>query len=851
MIKVIEDLKSLFGHRKGLPFNVLFEHFRDVLKNNTRALEIITDMGEKLSGDYLFDINYIKGAYSELTAVVKDSLQGFDMLTQSSYSQLHETLNRIDRQIRGALNDRIQSTGEAVIFYENILWDKYHVVGGKNANLAELKNYLKLNVPEAFSITTYAFDKFLKHNNLQEIIKAIDVNTAESKLKELQDSIINSEIPPDLDIAIGKALEEIRKRCGGDCFLAVRSSAEEEDREFSFAGQFETVLNVPLESGAVEEAYKKVIASLFSEKAAIYMKQLGYGISNFKMAAGCMVMVDAVSSGVIYSVNPHRDDDAMIINATWGLGRSIVEGEVAADFYAVRKVLTPEIIDEKTGRKESMIINHKEGGTKKVKTPDAIRDKPCLSKEQVLELARLSMHIEKHFRGPQDIEWAIDKGGRIFILQARPLRTDERNYSAETYFSKKGLLSEERLTRRILMNGKGIAIQKGVAAGRVFILKQADELDRVPKAAVLVSKHDSSNFIKVMPYISAIVTDTGTPTSHMASLCREFRIPAIVNTGDATGILKHGQEITLYLDDDEKNVIYEGIIGELLEYADLTSRRMEEIYEFRKKRYILRYISPLNLVDPMMESFTIEGCKTMHDILRFIHEKAVTELVEGARYGLKGSPPVKLDLPIPTGIVVIDIGGGLNIIQGKRSAAYGEITSIPLKAIIKGMLHPGVWHSDAIPLKAGDFFTSMMRMDDIVSGSANFSSQHIAIASREYLNMGLRFGYHFNLIDSYCSENPRNNHIYFRFAGGATDITKRSRRIQLIADILKEYGFSIKIKGDLIIARLANIGRDEMENILDRLGRLIAYTRQMDAMLHDDSAVKRYRENFLEENYRL
>ncbi|MBI5050389.1 MAG: hypothetical protein HZC11_05865, partial [Nitrospirae bacterium] len=764
-----------------------------------------------LSGDYLFDINYIKGAYSELTSAIKDSLQGFDMLTQSSYSQLHETFNRIDRQIREALNDRIQSTGEAVIFYENILWDKYHVVGGKNANLAELKNYLKLNVPEAFSITTYAFDKFLKHNNLQEIIKAIDVNTAESKLKELQDSIINSEIPPDLDIAIGKALEEIRKRCGGDCFLAVRSSAEEEDREFSFAGQFETVLNVSLESGAVKEAYRNVIASLFSEKAVIYMKQLCYGISNFKMAVGCMVMVDAVSSGVIYSANPHRDDNAMIINATWGLGRSIVEGEVAADFYAVRKALTPEIIDEKTGRKESMIINHKEGGTKKVKTPDAIRDKPCLSEEQVLELARLSMLIEKHFRGPQDIEWAIDKGGRIFILQARPLRIDERNYSAETYFSKKDLLSEERLTGRILMSDKGIAIQKGVAAGRVFILKQADELDRVPKAAVLVSKHDSSNFIKVMPYISAIVTDTGTPTSHMASLCREFRIPAIVNTGDATGILKHGQEITLYLDDDEKNVIYEGIIGELLEYADLTSMRMEEIYEFRKKRYILRYISPLNLVDPMMESFT----------------------------------------PIPTGIVVIDIGGGLNIIPGKRSAAYEEITSIPLRAIIKGMLHPGVWHSDAIPLKAGDFFTSMMRMDDIVSGSANFSSQHIAIASREYLNMGLRFGYHFNLIDSYCSENQRNNHIYFRFAGGATDITKRSRRIQLIADILKEYGFSIKTKGDLIIARLANIGRDEMENILDRLGRLIAYTRQMDAMLHDDSAVKRYTKNFLEENYRL
>jgi pyruvate,water dikinase len=119
------------------------------------------------------------------------------------------------------------------------------------------------------------------------------------------------------------------------------------------------------------------------------------------------------------------------------------------------------------------------------------------------------------------------------------------------------------------------------------------------------------------------------------------------------------------------------------------------------------------------------------------------------------------------------------------------------------------------------------------------------------MNLSLRFGYHFNMLDCFCSETARYNHIYFRFVGGATDISKRSRRIQLIADILEDYGFNIKTKGDLIIARLANMGRDEMEPILDQAGRLIAFTRQLDAVLHDDEAVERYRKHFMEGNYEV
>jgi len=278
---------------------------------------------------------------------------------------------------------------------------------------------------------------------------------------------------------------------------------------------------------------------------------------------------------------------------------------------------------------------------------------------------------------------------------------------------------------------------------------------------------------------------------------------------------------------------------------------MEELVEYRKKRYLLRYIVPLNLVDPLRDDFTPKACRTLHDVLRFIHEKSVAELIDQAGAGWQSNRAVKLDLSIPAGIVLIDIGEGLQKAGTRDHVSADHVTSVPLRAVIRGMVHPGIWRSEAVPLRANDFITSMLRASDIVTDGAPRASASVAVISREYMNLSLKFGYHFIILDAFCSEVARNNHLYFRFAGGATDITKRSRRLQLIAAVLQEQGFHIKLKGDMIVARLANIGRDEMEARLDVLGRLISFTRQLDAMLHDDGAVERYKTNFLSGMYEV
>lgn len=498
-----------------------------------------------------------------------------------------------------------------------------------------------------------------------------------------------------------------------------------------------------------------------------------------------------------------------------------------------------------------MIISIANGGTEEVKTPDDLKNEPCLTSEQIATLGKQAMSIERYFGTPRDIEWSIDKNGTVYILQARPLNvnaTDNIIDQAET-------TNTAPVGHPIIVRDRGNVVQRGAGAGKVFIVRTPEDIAKFPRGAVLVATHDSSLFVRTMPYVSAIITETGSQTSHMAALCREFKIPTIVNLDKATEILKQDQDITVVANDGSASTIYSGIVRDALAKAGHDKQQMERINEFRRKRYILRYISPLHLIDPLMDEFTPERCRTLHDILRFMHEKSVAELVESARRGnsrmRKHGTITQLELPVPAGILVMDMGGGLERgIQGE-TATIKQITSIPFKAIVEGMIYPGAWHSEAVALKAQDFLSSMMRMPDITSVADSTVGYNVAVISREYVNMSIRFGYHFNMVDCYCSENSRNNHIYFRFAGGATDLTKRSRRLELLARILKEYGFNIKIKGDLLIARLAGLSQVEMEKVLNQTGRLIAYARQLDAALHDDATVDRYTKNFLEGRYEL
>ncbi|MEJ2726200.1 MAG: PEP-utilizing enzyme, partial [Deltaproteobacteria bacterium] len=210
-------------------------------------------------------------------------------------------------------------------------------------------------------------------------------------------------------------------------------------------------------------------------------------------------------------------------------------------------------------------------------------------------------------------------------------------------------------TYPVIFEDKGAVAQEGIGAGKVFVMRSEDDLEAFPPGAVLVSRYTSPRLAKVIRKANAVITDVGSPTGHMATIVREFHVPAIVNTGIATEVLQTGQEVTV---DARQNIVYSGTVKELC-YYEFTEEAFEEMYEYRLLRRVLKKIAPLNLLDPSDKDFVPTACKTFHDITRFVHEKAVQQLInlECSQVQRSRASGRKLRFDVPLALVLIDIGG--------------------------------------------------------------------------------------------------------------------------------------------------------------------------------------------------
>ena len=834
------------------PLPLVFSQFREVLKANNQALEIIADMGEKLSGEYLFDLRYVEATVEEMIAAMRRAIGAINILTQDQCATLHEVFASMEARVRAILTKRDDREGPPLLWLSEVETRHWPLVGGKAAHLSELLNNPKVRVPEGFVITSRLFHDLLDLNGIRPEFDLFEQALAESDINEdqldllrqaLQKKVLSAEPPSGFLDALAGFLQRLADLGGLPLFLAVRSSAQEEDMDFSFAGQFHSELQVPPQAEPVYRAYLQVAASLFGAKAIRYRRQVFPEGGPMSIAACCQRMIPARASGIIYSVDPMEPgSQKMVVVGALGQGQAVVEGQVPTDFFRLSKEEAPRIVEQIIAAKHEALLatGGMDGGLAMQEVPEGQVESPCLDEAILLELAAAAIHLETFFKRPQDMEWTLGQDGVLYILQSRPLLITE---SAR----EKHLLSEKLEGYELIAADSGRVAQQGIGAGPAFWVETLADLKEFPEGAVLISHRDSSQFVQVMHRASAIVTQVGSPTSHMATLCRELRVPCLVGVSDIMDKVANGEEITV---DAEDRRIYRGRAVELLTYQATTTMDLHMAPEFRMLRRILREVSRLNLVDPLMQEFSPEGCKTFHDVLRFIHETAVLHLVELGRDDrcLPGGLARRLDLPIQAGILAIDIGGGIAPDAPRDQIPFSAVRSIPFRAILQGMLFPGAWHQEAMQVSFQDMMHSMMTTpQDTLSGQ--YTGHNIAIISETYVNLCFRFGYHFNIIDAFCHDVERDNHIYFRFLGGATDIAKRSRRATLIATILEAFDFSVKTKGDLVIARTGNLAQPEMERTLDILGRLIGFTRQLDVQMTDDQAVARYAEAFLMGDY--
>lgn len=470
-----------------------------------------------------------------------------------------------------------------VRFLSELTNDEVPLVGGKNASLGEMFSDLAeqgVRIPDGFATTAGAYGEYLEANDLPERIEALieDLHGGARELSDvghrIRELIRHGRFPAQIAQAITDAYDELSRRYDAErTDVAVRSSATAEDLpEASFAGQQETFLNVTGHQNLLE-ACRNCYASLFTDRAISYREEQGFGHMDVALSVGVqkMVRADEAGSGVLFTIDTETGfPDVIVIDAAWGLGENVVQGTVNPDEYRVFKPLLSEgefqpIIEKHLGEKAQKMVYARGGSetTRNVETTAAERDSFVLSDREIVTLARWAAIIEDHYDRPMDIEWAKDGPlDQLFILQARP-ETVQSQRQAEA-------LKSYTLRERGTVLVEGLAIGEAIATGKAQVLESAAQIGRFRGGSILVTGMTDPDWVPIMKMASGIVTDHGGRTSHAAIVSREFGIPAIVGTGDATHVLRDGQEVTLSTAEGETGYVYEGTLAFDVEDLDLS-----------------------------------------------------------------------------------------------------------------------------------------------------------------------------------------------------------------------------------------------------------------------------------------
>jgi pyruvate,water dikinase len=447
-------------------------------------------------------------------------------------------------------------------------------VGGKNASLGEMISNLAgagVSVPGGFATTAQAYRDFLEQSGLNDRIHAAldaldvdDVNALAKTGAQIRQWVMDAEFPTRLDAEIRTAFAEMSQG-NENMAVAVRSSATAEDLpDASFAGQQETFLNIRGVDNVIRAA-KEVFASLFNDRAIAYRVHQGFDHKLVALSAGVQRMVrsETGTAGVMFTLDTESGfRDVVFITGAYGLGETVVQGAVNPDeFYVHKSTLQagrPAILRRNLGSKAiKMIYGDEAKAGRSVKTVDvdrADRARFCLSDAEVTELAKQAMIIEQHYQRPMDIEWAKDgDDGKLYIVQARP----------ETVKSR----SSANVMERYLLKEKGTVLVEGraigqrIGTGKVRVIHDVSEMDKVQPGDVLVSDMTDPDWEPVMKRASAIVTNRGGRTCHAAIIARELGIPAVVGCGNATQVLKDGQGVTVSCAEGDTGFIFEGELG--------------------------------------------------------------------------------------------------------------------------------------------------------------------------------------------------------------------------------------------------------------------------------------------------
>jgi pyruvate, water dikinase len=789
-------------------FRIRYDRFREILALNDSTLELIADIEELLAARRRFSLELVVRRVRKAAMDVFVMVKNLNQIGDDGHLALYESLRDLDRLLEAEVNPPKEPTqGRYVIPLQELRRADGGLAGSKMANLGEVRAECGFETPAGFVITTEAFLRFMMDGQLRDQCERLDVgldleNSREfvTSCRGLQEAILATPVPAEIADSIRQAFQT----CFPDpeTLVAVRSSAVGEDTAVSsHAGLYSTELNV--DAARLLQAYRTVLASMFSATAVSYRFQRGLTVCDSPMAVGCVEMIRPRCSGILFSRLPDEPEaDAVMISATAGIASGLASGIENAETW----VITASRVGSAGGS--------------------------LLSRNEIAGLMEAARRLESHFGAPQDIEWAIDQNGILKILQTRPFATVQVNGDAgETLAADQPPILEG-----------GFVACPGVGSGPAVVKSTDDDLSDFPEDSVLIARHSTPAFAQIMNRCAAIVTDVGSPIGHMSSLSREFQIPTIVGLEGATRTIEDGRLITV---DAGACRVFDGIIAH-----DVRKTRAQNITDspaLERLRRIARFVTPLTMTDPASAEFHPGNCRSLHDITRYVHEKALEVMFHYSDVAtVDDSSSVQLQAKLPIRVEIFDVGGGVTAMDAPKAIRPEHILSAPMQAFLEGLLEPRIRWDLPRPVSMRGFLSVLgesmtaQPVDTTEIGRVSY-----AIISDRYMNFSTKAGYHFSTIDTYCGRSINKNYIHFRFFGGAADEDRRRRRIQFVSAVVNALDFKVQIRSETLFAGLDKYKSEDILSRLVVLGRLTLCARQLDMLMDSDASPDFFARAFL------
>ncbi len=847
-------------------FKARYQAFRRLLSANNGALDFMTELEEAAQGHRHFGMHFVRSRATGATAKVFNIVENLLFLAPGKYLGLRDSLRDIQDRIQQELALRQKGRRqELVLDLDQITAVDVDDVGGKMANLGELRNKLQIPVPAGFAITAQAYMAFMQQSGLWDEINCLvlghpmasqfgactlpnadpeDEDDTENigagqpialleMCAKIRGMILGAEVPKELEDAILSAYDRLCEREGGPVHVALRSSALGEDSAgASFAGQHRSLLN--LDRDSLLDGYREVVASKYSAHAMTYRYMLGIRDDDVLMCVGCLSMVTSMTGGVMYTSSPLNADDGRIqITSAWGMAKGVVDGTATSDRFLIEKGPPPLIVERSVPRKESALACSKTEGVCRVSVDPDLVGQPTLDDSQIFELTAMGSRIEAHYGTSQDIEWAYTPEGRLFLLQTRPLEIRQTQPAPKLLPGVEPLIQD------------GQTASSGTAHGVAHLVKKDVDILVLPEKAILVCVEAAPKWATVLDRCQGIISEQGSAAGHLANVAREFNVPALFGVHAATSILSPGQEITL---DADNRAVYEGLRETLLDRSPKRPNMMQGSPVFQTLLNVNRHITPLGLLDPDSLGFTPANCRTLHDITRFCHEKSVHEMFNfGRDHNFSPRSSKQLKTVVPMQWWVINLEDGFAGDTGDKMIPLDKITSIPMLALWRGIV---AYPWEGPPGLDGRGFMSVLFQSATNTNlepamASQFSEKNYFMVSRHFCNLQSRFGYHFTSVEALAGPRPRENYIRFQFKGGAADHHRKVRRARFVGEILEEFDFRIKVREDALFARMDDCDQDFVENHLEILGHILIHTRQLDMIMNKEEVVLFYKKRIL------